>query len=85
MQPDGLPAERGDVVDPTLYADVRTLSGCPSILRDDRHFSGPIIDPVELERYQRNSPGTRHDAIDGYSFILIPARVVLQFRDARRM
>src|SRR6185436_163951 len=78
MQPEGLPAENGDVVD--LAADVNASAArrCSGALREHRHFAGSVINLVELERHQGNSPRRGDGAVDVDRVILIPAWIQLE-------
>ena len=83
MQPERLPTENGDLVD--LAADINASAACrrSGALREHCHFARSVIDLVELERHERNSPRRRDGAVDVDRAILIPARIQLELGDAR--
>ena len=77
------PAEHGDIPDAALHANARALRRRAAVLGDDRHLASAVIDLVELERYERYSPGARDDAVDRDCLVLVTPGIVLDLSDAR--
>jgi hypothetical protein len=54
-----------------------------AVLRHDGHFARAVAHFVELERDQRNAPGTGDDAVDRDRMILVTAGVVFEIGNLR--
>src|SRR5262249_22720605 len=78
VQAERAAAEGRDVLD--LAADAHVLAGRrgAKALRNDGHLTGPVIDLVHFERYERHAPRLCHDATDADRPVLVASRMALE-------
>jgi hypothetical protein len=55
-----------------------------SVSSQNGNLAGAVVDFVELVRDERNAPRTGHGSRDRDGAVIVAARVLLDFRDARR-